>query len=106
MKRRGILFSGTKENVSLALSHIHKHGIIYWCLPVNLKYYEFYFPVIALLHVKGDIVRYKCIINDIMPYSSCHFSDPKKKPITWIKGQKVEKRKYNDLFPIFWTLPM
>ena len=97
---RGILFSGTKENVELALKHIKEHGIVYWCLGVGLKYEKYCFPIIGPLHVKDEGVHYKCIITDIMPFSSCHFKYPKKKPTAWIEEQQIEEKKYKTTLAI------
>lgn len=93
-KVKGILFSGSEENVELTKTHIREHGIVYWSLPVTLKYEEYRFPIIALLHVKGKGVRYRCIISDVIPFRAFHFKDPKKKAAAWIKEQKIEKRNY------------
>jgi len=94
MKTKGILFSGSEENVELAKKHIMQHGIVYWCLPVPIKYEEERFPIIALLHVKGKGICYKCSISDIIPFHPLHFKDPKKKPVAWVEGQRTERRKY------------
>ena len=97
---KGILFSGSRKNAELAREHIKNHGILYWCLPKGVNYSKYYFPIIGLLHVKKEGIRYKCTINDIMPFSTYHFDDSKKKPSSWIHEQKVEKKSYKSTLVI------
>lgn len=98
--KKGILFSGKEDNVELAKTHVEEHGIAYWSLSVFFKYKIYRFPINALLHVKGKGIRYKCIITDVIPFHPLHFKDSKKKPIIWVKEQKIEKKNYKVTFVI------
>lgn len=94
MKEKGILFSGSKENIEAAKKHVNLHGILYWCLPVMMKYQEYTFPITGLVHMCSKNVCYECIITDVMKFNGEHFKDCKKKPEEWIKDYKSKKRKY------------
>ncbi len=79
----GILFSGKLDNVKDAVEHLQKNKELYWTTTFNIKFDKLSFPVIGLLHVKGDKVRYKCNIIDIKPFSPSDYNDSLKKPDRW-----------------------
>jgi len=55
--KKGILFSGSRENVELAYNHVKEQGVLYWCLAKPVNYDKYRFPITGLLHIKDEGVR-------------------------------------------------
>ena len=86
----GILFcSKIDNNPPAAIEHLKNNEKLYWStIGFSIKRENFTYPLIGLIHISGDNVRYKCKIADIKPYESSHHQDSTKKPQEWIIEQK------------------
>lgn len=82
-KEMGILFSAKPNNAQLSVEHLDNNAELYWTTTFPIKSSSYSFPVIGLMHINGDKVRYKCRIIDIRTFKPSDYSDPAKKPYLW-----------------------
>jgi hypothetical protein len=86
-----ILFSAKPSMVDVddAVRHLASHAQLYWEVGFPIKRETFTFPMLGYIHVCKDQVRYRVIIEDIVPFSSNHYEDLEfartVKPDPWIR---------------------
>jgi hypothetical protein len=93
----GIIFccsSEEKSNPLEAMEHLKNNEEIYWSTPFGVRGESLPFPIIGLIHITKDAVRYKCTIRNIKKYDSSDHLNPLKKPARWIKEQSDNPRQY------------
>lgn len=91
-----ILFCANPNYVDMedVIDHLKNNEELYWEIRFNINKNNFSFPMVGLIHISGDKVRYKVIIKDIIPFSSTHFENtelaqrvkPKKWRESWNSG--------------------
>lgn len=86
-----ILFSARNGIVEAAIDHLgDPDRCVYWSLAVPMKANELSTPIVGLIHVKGDQVKYRATIDRIIPYDPAHDDDPEVKPTLW-RDEKAKK---------------
>ena len=76
-------------DVDDAIRHLDSHVQLYWEVGFAIKREKFTFPMFGYIHVCGQQVRYRVIIEDIVPFSLSHYEDLEfartVKPDPWIR---------------------
>src|SRR3989339_462463 len=86
-----ILFSvdPTIGNINDAIQHLASHNELYWEVKFPIMLEKFAFPIEGYIHIKGERVKYKATISNIVPFDHKHYEDGRIskaiKPQPWIK---------------------
>jgi hypothetical protein len=86
-----ILFSANPSMVIVddAIQHLASYAQLYWEVGFSIKYETLVFPMLGYIHVCGQQVQYKVMIQNIIPFSRRHYEDPvfsrTVKPEPWIR---------------------
>ena len=96
--KNGILFCCRSEEASNpldAMAHLKTNKELYWSVGYSIRKDRLpSLPIVGLMHMTKDTVRYECIIKDIKKYEPSDHLDPAKKPENWIRRQKDNPRIY------------
>jgi hypothetical protein len=86
-----ILFSANPSMVDVddAIQHLASHAQLYWEVGFPIKKEAFVFPILGYIHVCGDRVQFKVVIERIEDFSPTHYEDSvfarTVKPEPWIR---------------------
>jgi hypothetical protein len=86
-----ILFSAREPEMVVvddAKRHLDNHTELYWEVGFQIRRDKFSYPMIGFIHIKGEQVKYKVEIKDIIPFSRRHYEGQNAKlfkPEVWIK---------------------
>lgn len=96
--KNGILFCCRFEEASNpldAMAHLKTNKWLYWSVGYPIRKDRLLLlPIIGLMHMTKDRVRYKCIIKEVKVYEPSDHLDSSKKPESWIRKQKENPRIY------------
>ncbi len=83
-----ILFSAKPSMVDVddARTHLDNYNELYWSVGFRIEKDKFSFPIFGFIHISGDQVRYRALVNDILPFSPEHYENPRVKPGPWIQA--------------------
>jgi restriction system protein len=81
-----ILFSAKPSMVDVddARTHLDSYSKLYWSVGFRIEKNRFSFPIFGFIHISGDQVRYRALVNEILPFSPEHYKNPRLKPGPWI----------------------
>ena len=81
-----ILLSANPSMVEVddARTHLDNYSELYWSVGFRIEKDKFSFPIFGFIHISGDNVRYRALVNDIIPFSPEDYENPRVKPQPWI----------------------
>ena len=89
-----ILFSARQPDMVVvddAKRHLDDHDELRWEVGFQIRRDNFSYPMIGFIHIKGEQVKYKVEIKDIIPFSREHYEGKEAKlykPEIWINEWK------------------
>ena len=100
-----ILFSANLKLVDMdaAIDHLLTKDELYWEVGFKINPKRFICPIFGFIHLCGSEVKYRVIINNIIPFSKSHYEDKelsrRVKPPEWLKEWETNK---NNIRNYFW----
>ena len=90
-----ILFSARQPDMVVvddAKRHLDNHDELYWEVGFRILRDNFSYPLLGFIHIKGEQVKHKVIIKDIIPFSPEHYENQhiaeRIKPGIWLNEWK------------------
>jgi hypothetical protein len=82
-----ILFSANPSMVEVddARTHLDNYSELYWSVGFRIEKSKFSFPIFGFIHISGDNVQYRALVNDIIPFSPEDYENPRVEPQSWIQ---------------------
>jgi hypothetical protein len=97
-----ILFSANPSMVDVddAREHLDDHEELYWSVGFPITKGKFSFPIFGFIHVSGEQVQYRTLVNDILPFSPEHYENPRVKPESWRQNWKNDPHPWKNTLVI------
>jgi hypothetical protein len=83
-----ILFSANPSRVDIddAITHLENHTELYWSVGFRVAKTTketFSFPLFGFIHIRGEQVKYRALVADILPFAPEHYENVSVKPEPW-----------------------
>jgi len=85
--KTGILFSSNAPALIDSIEHLKKYDELYFSSTFRINNDQYNYPLVGLVHIKNQNVKYCVKIKKIIPFSKFYLTDYADKiiPLKWIK---------------------